>query len=103
MIYKKNPKMKGQLAHLSNSVVPSGLPLRYLALPATTGKGERDVPTQAGRVRGFLLPINRGDSENSSMGVAQTPSPPQLSLFPQAPRAPFESLRREPTGFGHFS
>lgn len=36
--------MKGQLAHLSNSVVPSGLPLRYLALPATTGKGERDVP-----------------------------------------------------------
>lgn len=91
--HKKNPKTKGQLAHLSNSVVPSGLPLRYLALPGTTGKGERDVPTQARRVRGFLLPINRGDSENSSVGIAQTPGPgPQ-----PAPAQPVPSGSKGPT------
>lgn len=72
---KKNPKIKGQLAHLSNSGVPSGVPLRYLALPATTGKGEREVPTQARRVLGFLSRINRGDSENRSMRGAQIPGP----------------------------
>ena len=91
--HKKNPKIKGQLAHLSNSGVPSGLPLRYLALAATTSKGEREMPTQARHVLGFLSRINRGDSENRSVRGAQIPGPrPQPT-----PAQPVPSGSKAPT------
>ena len=91
--HKKNPKIEGHSACLSNSVVPSGPPLRHSALPSTTGKGEVEVPTQTRLMLGLLSPINRCGSGTSSARGAQTPWPGSQPT----PAQPVPSGSKHPT------
>lgn len=86
----KNERPAGPSLKLSGPFRP---PAQILGLACHHWQRGEGHATQASRARGFLLPINRGDSENSSVGVAQTPGPgPQPT-----PAQPVPSGSKGPT------